>query len=53
MYGYQQTAYNYGAYGSVNGQQSVGYVGYGQQNNTPVTGSTTITPMGTAANAYA
>lgn len=54
MFGYQQTAYNYGTYGSANGQQAAGFVGFGQQQqNAGATANTGITPMGTAANAYA
>uniref|UniRef100_A0A1I8C2J5 DZF domain-containing protein n=1 Tax=Meloidogyne hapla TaxID=6305 RepID=A0A1I8C2J5_MELHA len=53
MFGYQQTAYNYPAYASANGQQTANLVGYQQQTGSTATGTAAaMTQMGNAANAY-
>jgi len=50
MFGYQQTAYNYPAYASANGQQTANLVGYQQQSGTTGTGTAAaMTQMGNAA----
>uniref|UniRef100_A0A914KYN4 DZF domain-containing protein n=1 Tax=Meloidogyne incognita TaxID=6306 RepID=A0A914KYN4_MELIC len=50
MFGYQQTAYNYPAYASANGQQTANLVGYQQQTGTTGTGTAAaMTQMGNAA----